>query len=87
MPVSRSLLTNPVALQSSSLAQVAYDGRQSVLQVRFRDGTAYQYTGVPLAIYQGLLEAASKGAYFNHHVRNVYPHALLHPARPSGSLG
>lgn len=86
MPPSKSLWTNPVGLQSSSLAHVAYDGRQCVLQVRFRDGTAYQYTGVPVAIYQGLLKAASKGAFFNHYVRNVYPHALFQPTQP-GSLG
>ena len=62
-----------VAIRSSSLAQVAYDRHQSILRVQFRDGTAYEYDGVPLTPYLDLLQADSKGAYFNRHIRNHYP--------------
>ena len=76
---------NPVVVRSSSLAQVAYDGRRAILQVEFRDGTAYQYADVPLRIYHDLLRASSKGTYFNHHIRDHFTHTLLQieaPARP-----
>ena len=53
----------PVTVRSSSLAQIACDGRRAILQVEFRDGTACQYAGVPLGTYQELLQADSKGAY------------------------
>ncbi len=70
-------MRNPVAVQSSLLAQVAYDSRRSILQVAFRNGAAHQYTGVPAEIYQGLLQADSKGAYFNRCIRGLYPYELL----------
>jgi len=76
---------NPVAVRSSSLAQVAYERRKAILQVEFRDGSAYQYAGVPLRTYHDLLRADSKGAYFNHHIRSRFPCALLRAAAPPPS--
>ena len=64
-----------LAIRSSSLAQVAYDRHQSILLVQFRDGTVYEYEGVPLQTYLDLLQADSKGAYFNRHIRTLYSHA------------
>ena len=72
----------PVELQSSSLAHVAYDRRRAILEVEFRDGATYRYTGVPLRAYRDLLQADSKGAYFNHHIRSRFPHSLLSAATP-----
>jgi len=86
MPIAISnplQMINPVTVRSSSLAQVAYDGRRAMLQVEFRDGTAYQYAGVPLWTYHELLRADSKGAYFNHHIRNRFPHAVLQVEEPA----
>jgi hypothetical protein len=65
------------AVQSSLLARVAYDSLHAILQVSFRDGTAYQYADVPVGTYRGLLQADSKGAYFNHCIRGVYPYQVL----------
>ena len=83
MPISnpQPLQTiNPVAMQSSSLTQVAYDPCRSILQVEFRDGTTYQYANVPVETYHDLLQADSKGAYFNRCVRNIFRHALIRAA-------
>ena len=63
-----------VAVQSSSLSKLAYDSQHGILQVEFRDGTVYQYSGVPLQTFQELLQADSKGAFFNHHIRSRFPH-------------
>jgi KTSC domain len=70
-------MRNALAVQSSLLARVAYDNRRSILPVAFRNGVAYQYTGVPAEIYQRLLQADSKGAYFNRCIRGLYPYELL----------
>jgi len=75
MPTAISKLLRMVAIRSSSLAQVAYDCRQSILRVQFRDGTAYEYEGVPLQTYLDLLQADSKGGYFNRYIRNLYAQA------------
>jgi len=85
MPIAMikpSRIMNSVVVKSSSLAQVAYDGSRAILQVDFRDGTAYQYAGVPLRTYDDLLRADSKGAYFNHNIRSRFPHAVLQVAAP-----
>jgi KTSC domain len=83
MPIAKSLrMTNPVEVRSSSLARLSYDRRQAILHVEFRDGTAYQYAGVPLGTYQSLLQADSKGAYFNHCIRSRFPHAALRVSAP-----
>ena len=75
-------ITNRVALRSASLAQVAYDMNREILQVEFRDGAVYQYATVPIQTYRDLLQAASKGSYFNLHIRGRYPHAALRSAPP-----
>jgi hypothetical protein len=76
---------NPVAVQSSSLTQVAYERRKAILRVGFRDGSAYQYVNVPQRTYHELLRAGSKGAYFNHNIRSHFPYALLRASAPPPS--
>jgi hypothetical protein len=81
MPIAKPLpMTNPVEVRSSSLARLSYDRRQATLQVEFRDGTQYQYSGVPLRTYQSLLQANSKGSYFNHYIRSRFPYAAIRVA-------
>ena len=83
MPIAKPLqMTNRVAVRSSSLARLSYDRRQAILEVEFRDGTVYQYAGVPLRTYHGLLQAGSKGSYFNHYIRSRFPHAALRVVAP-----
>jgi len=83
MPNAKPLrMTNPVAVRSSSLAQLAYDQRQEILQVEFCDGTMYQYASVPIHIYDELLRADSKGAFFNSCIRSRFPHVALPVATP-----
>lgn len=78
MPLVSSTPPDPVAIESSSLANVSYDNQRAILKVEFRDGAAYQYAGVPLQIFQDLLRADSKGAYFNHRIRGLFPYSMLH---------
>jgi hypothetical protein len=86
MSIPKTLrMMNQVAVRSSSLAQVDYDSRRAILRVVFRDGTAYQYAGVPPRTYRGLLQADSKGAYFNQHIRSLFPHEMLRVAESVGS--
>jgi hypothetical protein len=70
------------AIESSSLIRLAYDDLQAVLAIEFRDGTSYRYVGVPLWLVQELLQAKSKGAYFNSHIRTHFPYA-----KDASSLG
>lgn len=70
-------LFDGVAVQSCLLARMAYNHDEAILQLAFHDGTIYQYHQVPRQTYQGLLQAGSKGTYFNRHIRNVFRCARL----------
>ncbi len=72
-------LPDRVPVQSRLLAAMAYDPNQAVLQLEFHGGTVYQYFHVPCQTYQDLLQADSKGTYFNRYVRSVFRYARLHP--------
>jgi hypothetical protein len=60
---------NPV--QSSNLASVGYDEATGTLEVEFHGSGIYQYFGIPSYVFEGLLSAGSKGAFFDQHVRKA----------------
>lgn len=61
------------AVRSSNIRAIGYDPQSQTLEVEFTTGGVYQYSGVPDAVYQGLMRAGSKGAYFHAHVKDRYP--------------
>lgn len=65
------------AVESTTLATVAYDGARRLLQLEFRSGAVYQYFGVPAAVHEGLLRADSKGGHFNQAIRGCFPYRLV----------
>lgn len=73
----------PLQMHSRLLATIAYDHNQAVLHLEFCDGTVYQYFQVPRQTYQDLLQADSKGTYFNRYVRRVFRYARLQPSAAS----
>lgn len=64
-------------VDSSSLVSVGYSPEVSTLEIEFHHGASYQYFAVPRHIFDGLLAAASKGTYFNEHIKGLYPFRLL----------
>lgn len=68
-----------IQVQSITLAAVAYDSHHDLLELHFRDGTVYHYFGVPAKTHRDLLDADSKGAYFNRTIRGHFPHLALRP--------
>lgn len=76
-------LSDLVAVQSRLLAGIAYDHHRAVLQIQFPGGTVYQYFHVPRQTFQDLLQADSKGAYFNCRVRSFFRYARLPSGAPS----
>jgi KTSC domain len=72
-----------VPLDSSSLAWAQYDPALRRLEVEFRNGERYLYFQVPPHLYQNLLDADSKGAFFNRRIRNCFAFKqLTRPRRP-----
>ena len=66
-----------VAVESSLLMEVAYEPGDRVLWLRFLNGRTYRYSDVPAEVYADLLEAESKGRFFNLEIKDVYPYARI----------
>jgi hypothetical protein len=64
-------------VESSTLATVAYDEARELLQLGFCSRAVYQYFGVPGSVHRALLDAPSKGRYFNHAIRGRFPYRLI----------
>ena len=56
-------------VSSSNLKAVGYDHETKTLEIEFLNGGLYQYSGVPLSVYQGLKSASSHGQYFDSHIK------------------
>ena len=59
-----------IAVSSSAIAAVGYDGH--TLTVEFHSGRVYDHPRVPYSVYDGLMRASSKGAYYNRYIRGRY---------------
>jgi hypothetical protein len=64
-------------VESTTLVTVAYDDARELLRLEFCSRAVYQYFNVPAAVYQSLLDASSKGRYFNQAIRGRYPYRLI----------
>jgi hypothetical protein len=72
-------------VESKSLASIGYDAASSELEVEFRSGRVYRFTGVPAAVHAWLMRSPGKGGLFNRLVRDRYPFRDVTPG-PSSDL-
>lgn len=63
---------NITAVESSTLATIAYDRSRELLELEFNSHALYQYWGVPSVVHEALLRAPSKGHYFNQAIRGKF---------------
>jgi hypothetical protein len=65
------------AVESTTLVTVSYDQTQQLLQLEFCNRAIYQYFHVPAAVHQALLDASSRGRYFNQAIRGRFPYRRI----------
>jgi hypothetical protein len=70
-----------VPLESRTLASALYDPDRLQLELEFRSGKRYLYFQVPRPCYEELLNADSRGRYFNRNIRKRF--AYQHLTAPS----
>ena len=75
------------AVESTTLATVAYDEALELLQLEFRSRAIYQYFGVPAVVHAALLGAESKGSYFNRVIRGGFRYCRVSDGDQQGSGG
>ncbi|TRZ49770.1 KTSC domain-containing protein [bacterium] len=65
-------------VQSSSVSSVGYDRDSSTIEIEFLNGSVYQYFGVPESIFNGLMNAPSKGIFLDQFVKKAgYSYARI----------
>lgn len=62
---------------SSDLKSVGYEATSALLEIEFRSGGIYQYDGVPMDIYQGLMTAPSHGSFFHAYIKGRFPYRRI----------
>ena len=65
-----------IPVVSSNLAAVGYDSENQILTVQFHSGL-YEYMNVPESVFNGLLNASSKGQYHAAYIKNAYPYRRI----------
>ena len=61
-----------VAVQSSVIATIAYDGVRRALDIEFRSGAVWRYFDVLPEIHRAFLDADSKGRFYNANIRHRF---------------
>ena len=59
-------------IESSVLAEVGYDQKRRLLEVKLVSGAVYQYLDVPAREFMALLAADSSGRYYNTNIKPSY---------------
>jgi hypothetical protein len=60
------------AVSSSNVRSVGYDVGDGTLEVEYKNGSLYQYSHVPEAVYSALMHAPSIGLYLKENVKDRY---------------
>jgi hypothetical protein len=68
-------------VQSSVMTFVKYDHDAWELDITFTSGKTYRYLEVPAEIYDGLLDAESKGEYFNDTIKDAFVYSEVRSRR------
>lgn len=66
-----------IPVTSSNIAAIGYDPDRSALDVEFKNGSVYQYSGVPASEHDAFMNADSKGKYLNANIKNHYSFVKL----------
>ena len=61
-----------ISVTSKAIKAVGYDSSTQRMKIQFIEGKTYDFCNVPQHIFDGLLQALSKGAYYNDYIRDHY---------------
>jgi hypothetical protein len=57
---------------SSAIQSIEFDELTNRLRITFTSGKTYTYYAVPRSVYEGFLNAPSKGEFFNEYIKDQY---------------
>jgi hypothetical protein len=59
-------------VHSSNLSSIGYEATSQTLEIQFHSGHVYQYSEVPVTIYNELMSASSHGKYFDRFIKHAF---------------
>lgn len=59
---------------SSNIRSIGFDRGEQLLEIEFFTGGVYQYRDVPESVYDELINAPSKGKYYQHRIKECFPY-------------
>ena len=62
------MIKRAVAVNSTAVAEVAFDEKRGVMVVKFHNGRVYEYYKVPKDEYERVIHAQSVGTYMNQEI-------------------
>lgn len=79
---TKSIRIRRIKVSSSNVNSIGYDKDSSTLDVEFKGGAVYRYSGVPEDVYIGLRNAPSKGSYLAKYIKSGgYPYEMISKPR------
>ena len=70
-------MPNMIPVCSSNLYAVGYERSSGTLYIQFTSGHLYAYYGVPISVYDGLMNAPSHGHFHARFIKNAYHYRRL----------
>jgi len=61
-----------VYVDSSNIEAIGHDADAEELHVLFLSGSIYGYQAVPVAVFEDMMSAPSKGSFLNREIKGVY---------------
>ena len=61
-----------VKVKSTNLSAIGYDRPSRTMRILFLEGSAYDFEGIPAKLYNQLMEADSKGTFFQECIKGQY---------------
>jgi len=66
-------MANRILVTSSNINSIGYDISKKTLEIEFKTGKIYFYYTVDEDTYLDLIMSASKGKYYNKHIKGLFP--------------
>lgn len=76
-----------IPVVSSNLSAILYEKEEQTLTVEFKTGARYAYLGVPVATFDGLMAAESKGTFLGKEIKPKFKFVKVRQATPKSNEG
>ncbi len=73
-PETRAQTLTEYTLTTTSSGIADFEYKAETLQIKFLDGSSYEYFGVPKAIYVKLVNAPAPGRFARRHIYSSFPY-------------